>query len=87
MLLEIYTPEQKYFEGQVESVIFPGSGGSFQVLNNHAALISTLDKGKVKYRDKKEEWEVIIDGGVVEVLNNRVVLLADGIAEVDEGAG
>ncbi|HLF32944.1 MAG TPA: ATP synthase F1 subunit epsilon [Cyclobacteriaceae bacterium] len=86
MVLEIYTPEQKYFEGQVESVIFPGSGGSFQVLNNHAALISTLDRGKVKYKDKKEEWEVIIDGGVVEVLNNRVVLLADGITEVEEGA-
>ena len=79
MLLEIYTPEQKYFEGQVESITFPGSGGSFQVLNNHAALISTLDKGKVKYKSKKEEWEVIINGGVVEVLNNRVILLADEI--------
>jgi F-type H+-transporting ATPase subunit epsilon len=84
MLLEIYTPEQKYFEGQVESITFPGSDGSFQVLNNHAALISTLEKGKVKYKNKRDEWEVIIKGGVVEVLNNRVTLLADAILKADE---
>jgi F-type H+-transporting ATPase subunit epsilon len=84
MLLEIYTPEQKYFEGQVESITFPGTDGSFQVLNNHAALISTLDKGKVKYKNKKDEWEVVINGGVVEVLNNHVTLLADGIIQSEE---
>ena len=79
MLLEIFTPEQKYFDGQVESITFPGIDGSFQVLNNHAALISTLAKGTVKYRDSKNEWEITIPGGVVEVLNNKVILLADGI--------
>ena len=84
MLLEIYTPEQKYFECQVESITFPGASGSFQVLNNHAALISTLEKGKVKYKNNKEELEVIIDGGVVEVLNNRVILLADQILKEED---
>ena len=84
MMLEIYTPEQKYFNGQVESITFPGIDGSFQVLNNHADLVSILDKGKVKYRNNKEEWEIFILGGVVEVLNNKVTLLADGINPEDE---
>jgi len=49
MLLEILTPDQKVFEGQVDSATFPGTKGSFQVLNNHAPLVSTLEKGKVIY--------------------------------------
>jgi F-type H+-transporting ATPase subunit epsilon len=81
MLLEIYTPDQKVFEGQVESATFPGKKGSFQVLNNHAPLISTLDKGRVVYKINNSIQEVFIDGGVVEVLNNKVVLLAEAILE------
>lgn len=84
MLLEIYTPDQKVYEGQVDSATFPGTKGAFQVLNNHAALISTLEKGKVKYRNKKEEEEILINGGVVEVLNNTVILLAESIFEEEE---
>ena len=83
MLLEIYTPEQKVFEGQVDSATFPGSKGSFQVLNNHAALVSTLEKGKVIYKNKKEETEIMIIGGVVEVMNNKVILLAEEIIVED----
>lgn len=79
MLLEIYTPDEKVFEGQVDSATFPGSKGAFQVLNNHAALISTLDQGKVIYKNKNEVHEIMIRGGVVEVLNNKVILLAQGI--------
>lgn len=81
MLFEIYTPEQKLFEGQVECITFPGTKGSFQVLNNHAPLISTLNNGIVKYHDKKSKWQTHIKGGVVEVLNNKVTLLADGIVK------
>jgi len=81
MLLEIYTPDKKIFEGQVDSATFPGSKGAFQVLNNHAALISTLDKGKVIYKIKNVANEIMIWGGVVEVLNNKVILLAEGIEE------
>ncbi|MFC2125607.1 ATP synthase F1 subunit epsilon [Bacteroidota bacterium] len=84
MLLEILTPDKKVFEGQVDSATFPGSKGSFQVLNNHAPLISTLDKGKVKYKGKNVEDELIISGGVVEVLHNKVVLLAESILEEEE---
>jgi len=79
MLLEIYTPDRKVFEGQVDSATFPGTKGSFQVLNNHAPLISTLDKGTVVYKIKNSKQEVTIAGGVVEVLNNKVVLLAESI--------
>ena len=45
MLLEIITPENKLFEGEVTSVKFPGTDGEFVVLNNHAPIISTLTKG------------------------------------------
>ena len=79
MLLEIYTPDQKVFEGQVDSATFPGAKGSFQVLNNHAPLISTLEKGTVVYKSNNNQEKVSIGGGVVEVLNNKVVLLAESI--------
>ncbi|WP_258105475.1 ATP synthase F1 subunit epsilon [Marinoscillum sp. MHG1-6] len=83
MFLEIVTPDEKVFEGEVESASFPGSDGSFQVLNNHAALISTLGKGDiklVKQVDKKvEEIHMEVEGGIVEVLNNKVMVLAEKI--------
>ena len=79
MLLEIYTPDRKVFEGQVDSATFPGTKGSFQVLNNHAPLISTLEKGTVVYKSNNNKQELNIGGGVVEVLNNKVVLLAETI--------
>ena len=84
MLLEILTPDQKVFEGQVDSATFPGTKGSFQVLNNHAPLVSTLEKGKVIYKSNNIKQEVMIGGGVVEVLNNKVVLLAESILAENE---
>lgn len=83
MYLEIVTPDQKVFEGEVISVTFPGTDGSFQVLNNHAPLLSTLKKGTIVYKDKKNEYDVIVDGGVVEVLNNKVIVLAEAIVKED----
>ncbi len=83
MYLEIITPDEKIFEGEVESTVFPGSDGTFQVLNGHAALISSLKAGEVKIVsivDKKpKETHFTIDGGVVEVLNNKVVVLAESV--------
>ena len=79
MFLEIVTPAKKVFEGEVSVVTFPGIDGLFQVLNNHAPLVSTLKEGELKYRDNKEESTVEITGGVVEVLNNKVIVLADGL--------
>jgi len=79
MHLEILTPEKKVFEGDVTVVTFPGSDGSFQVLDHHAPLISLLKDGNVEYKSKEINETVHITGGVVEVLKNKVILLADGI--------
>ena len=81
MHLEIITPDKTIFDGEVESATFPGSKGSFQVLKNHAALISSLDKGKVTYRINDNEQEIVVNGGVVEILNNNIILLAEEIIE------
>ncbi len=81
MHLEIITPEKKVFEGEVTIVSFPGSDGSFQVLNNHAPLVSLLKAGVVEYKTKEAtRSQLKITGGVVEVLKNKVIVLADGIA-------
>lgn len=79
MHLEIMTPEKKVYEGEVTLVTFPGADGSFQVLNDHAPLISLLKDGIVEYKAKDTLNQVKITGGVVEVLRNKVILLADGV--------
>lgn len=81
MLLEVVTPDQKVFEGEATSVTFPGSDGEFQVLNNHSPMISALGKGRMKIVASGKEEFVMIDGGVVEVLNNKVVVLAESVTE------
>ncbi len=82
MQLEIITPDKRVFEGEVSVVTFPGSDGSFQILNNHAPLVSLLKDGIVEYRTgDKETAKVAITGGVVEVLKNKVIVLADGLKD------
>ena len=80
MLLEIVTPDKKVFEGEVSSVQMPGSEGGFEVLDNHAALISSLGKGKVVIKSEDGQ-EFTIDGGVAEVLDNKVIILAETLVE------
>ena len=80
MHLEILTPEKKVFEGDVTIATFPGTDGSFQVMDHHAPLISLLKDGVVEYKSKDLVHEIKISGGVVEVLKNKVIVLADGIA-------
>ena len=78
MLLEIITPEKKLFEGEVTSVKFPGTDGEFGVLNNHAPIISTLTKGSIVVIDNnKESKNFVINGGVIEMQNNKIIVLAD----------
>jgi len=79
MHLEILTPEKKVFEGEVTAATFPGADGSFQVLDHHAPLISLLKEGVVEYKGKEGAKNVTISGGVVEVLKNKVILLATGV--------
>jgi F-type H+-transporting ATPase subunit epsilon len=81
MQLEIITPDKKIFEGEVAVATFPGQDGLFQVLNNHAPLVSLLKEGVVEYKSKELSQKIYITGGVVEVLKNKVILLADGVKE------
>ena len=81
MYLEILTPEKKVFEGNVTIATFPGSDGSFQVMDNHAPLISLLKEGLVEYKSTESSSSLRITGGVVEVLKNKVVLLAGGVLQ------
>jgi len=82
MKLHIITPDAKVLEGDVDAVTLPGTKGSFQVLRNHAPIISSLEKGEVKVRSSKGEDSIVkISGGVVEVLNNKVTVLAESTEE------
>ena len=81
MFLEIITPDRHVFDGEVTSATFPGSSGSFQVLRNHAPIISALDKGEVSYRTDDGEHSLTIEGGVVEVLNNKITVLVERVIE------
>lgn len=79
MHLEIITPDKKVFEGEVEAATFPGTDGEFQVLKDHAPIISSLAKGQLVYRDNEGDHSVGIDSGVVEVLNNTIIVLAQSV--------
>lgn len=76
MELSISSPDKLLYKGEVRLIQFKGLDGYFEVLENHAPLISLLDIGKVRIVEK-DNHEVFIDteGGVVEVSNNKVVLL------------
>ena len=93
MYLEIVSPEATLFSGEVDSVKVPGSAGDFQMLNNHAPIVSTLKKGIVKISSKidldedlikskfeKEDANTFlfkINSGTVEMRNNKLILLAE----------
>jgi F-type H+-transporting ATPase subunit epsilon len=78
MYLEIITPEKKLFAGEIELVKLPGTGGSFEVLMNHAPAISTLMAGKIKVKESNGNLTYFdIKGGVVETVNNNIIILVD----------
>ena len=82
MKLEILTPDKTIYESEVTSVTVPGVLGSFEVLKDHAPIISTLEDGKVIIRGGGKDEEILfITGGVVEVLNNKIIVLAEGADE------
>ncbi len=82
MKLEIYTPDQTVFEGEINSVTVPGTAGAFEILKDHAPIISTLESGKVIVRTSDNQANTFhIKGGVVEVIQNKVIVLADGLTE------
>ena len=80
MLLEILTPEKKLFSGDVQGVQLPGIDGLFEVLDKHAPLVSALGIGQIKVLKKGMASEMFsIQGGFVEVLNNKAIVLVEGV--------
>ncbi|UTN05104.1 F0F1 ATP synthase subunit epsilon [Flavobacterium bizetiae] len=93
MILEIVSPEAKLFSGEVTSVTLPGVDGSFQILNNHAPIVSILEKGTVKiaapsFNFSKEvagkftkvndqTYTLEIESGTIEMKDNKVIVLVD----------
>ena len=82
MQLEVLTPGQNVFAGEVKLVKVPGSKGSFEILKNHAAIISSLADGELKVITESDETLYYkTSGGVVEVSNNHVVVLVESISK------
>jgi len=93
MILEIVSPEATLFKGEVTSVSLPGVDGSFQILNNHAPIVSILKQGTVKvtatnFKFEKEvedkftkvsndTYALAINSGTIEMKDNKVIVLAD----------
>ncbi len=93
MILEIVSPEASLFTGEVTSVSLPGIDGSFQILNNHAPIVSVLKKGIVKivsnqFKIVKEveskfikindqNYNLEINSGTIEMKNNKIIVLVD----------
>ena len=79
MHLNIITPDKKIYSGEVSSVSVPGSVGRFEMLKDHAPIISTLINGTVKIKDKEGFKSFEVKGGVVENLKNKIVILAESV--------
>lgn len=91
MYLEIVSPEASLVSGEVESVTVPGVDGEFQMLDNHAAIVSLLSEGEVRFKgtltipeefeskfgQKDGQWTLNINGGTVEMNDNKVIILAE----------
>jgi F-type H+-transporting ATPase subunit epsilon len=77
MQLLILSRNKKLFEGIIHSITLPGANGSFQVLKDHAPLISTLTQGKIVYMQEAERKELTIEQGIVSVHNNKVTALVE----------
>ncbi len=78
MTIEIVTPDTTIFTGEIRLAQLPGMDGSFEIMNNHAALISVLKQGRIKVIDHQNKTQFFeVKGGVVEVLRNKILVLAE----------
>jgi F-type H+-transporting ATPase subunit epsilon len=83
--LEIITPAKIIYSGEVLSLTVPGVDGSFQVLHNHAPIISTFEIGLIKLETtESKKLFYSTSGGTVEVLENKILVLADSLEQVDQ---
>ena len=75
--LKIVSPEKIEYDGVAERILVPGTLGQFEILNDHAPIISTLQKGTVEYVNKEGQTSLEILGGFVEVQKNQVSLCVE----------
>lgn len=75
--LKVISPEKVIYDGEVESLKVPGTQGSFEVLDNHAPIISSLEKGEVEYKGKDGAQKLDIQGGFVEVKKSEISLCVE----------
>lgn len=81
MIVDILTPDRQIYSGETTSVTVPGTNGMFQIKKDHAAIISSLASGKVTIVTSEGDKSFDIEGGVVEVLKNKIIILAERILE------
>ena len=82
--LQIISPEKSIFDEEIEMVIIPGTEGDIGVLSNHMPLITSLRLGNIYiYRDKKIFKKFLINGGILEVFDNRCTLLTEDITDLE----
>ncbi len=74
---QIITPQKLLLKGEAEMIVVPGTKGELGILPHHAPLLSTLKKGVVRIKQKEEEQSFPIEGGLIEISSNKVVVLAD----------
>ncbi len=80
MFLEIITPDKKIYQDEVTRVRLPGSSGLFEILNNHAPIISTLKRGIIRVIDKDNKRLTFkVNGGIVENKENKIIVLLESI--------
>ncbi len=78
MHLKVLSPIEFLYEGNVVLVQFPGTMGSFEVLNNHAPLIARIDKGQLKVIDEgRNKFFIDVSAGIVEIKDNHIVVLTE----------
>jgi F-type H+-transporting ATPase subunit epsilon len=84
MNLTILTPQGTIYEGETSGVSLPGSAGHFEILNNHAPILSSLGKGKVRIKTNDQSTYYHIEHGYVECLENTINILVEEAEEVEE---
>jgi F-type H+-transporting ATPase subunit epsilon len=81
MFVKVLTPDKEIFKGDATQVKLPGTDGGMEILKDHAPLISTLGKGTLSVNGTQGNKNFIVDGGVVEVLNNNITILVETVLE------
>jgi len=79
MIVEIRTPDKLVFSKEITMIQLPGTKGGFEILNNHAPIVSTLNNGKIKLKEINGETHVIDlpNGGLIESNKNKIIILME----------